>query len=94
MQVGNPEDAAGLEFSLQGPTLRFHTRVLVALAGARFRTTLDGRLVPGWWRSLVVEAGQVLAIGAVEPATGVRGYLAVKVRGGGRGSWERAGQAA
>ncbi len=37
--------------------------------------------MPGWWRSLVVEAGQTLAIGAVEPATGVRGYLAVQVRG-------------
>ena len=27
--VGNPEDAAGLEFAIVGPTLRFHTATTV-----------------------------------------------------------------
>lgn len=76
--VGNPEDAAALEFSLQGPTLKFHAPALVALAGASFKLTLDGQPVQGWWQSIAIQAGQVLAIGAVEASTGVRGYLAVK----------------
>lgn len=32
--VGNPSDAAALEFGLTGPTLRFHCDCLVALTGA------------------------------------------------------------
>jgi urea carboxylase len=75
--VGNEEGAAALEFSLQGPTLRFHAPTLVALCGARFNATLDGTPIAGWWRSFAVEAGQVLSLGAVDAATGVRGYLAV-----------------
>jgi allophanate hydrolase subunit 2 len=31
--VGNPSDAAALEFGLTGPTLRFHCDCLVALTG-------------------------------------------------------------
>lgn len=31
--VGNPSDAAALEFGLTGPTLRFHCDTVVALAG-------------------------------------------------------------
>ncbi|KXZ51620.1 hypothetical protein GPECTOR_12g584 [Gonium pectorale] len=74
--VGNDEAAAALEFSLQGPTLRFHCAALVALAGARFAAKLDGKPV-GWLRSFRVEAGQVLEVGQVE-GDGVRGYLAVR----------------
>lgn len=43
--VGNDEDAAALEFSLTGPTLKFHTDCLVALTGVEFAATLDGQEV-------------------------------------------------
>jgi urea carboxylase len=46
--VGNKEDAAALEFSLSGPTLKFHTNCLVSLTGAQFATTLDGEQASLW----------------------------------------------
>ncbi|GIL54638.1 hypothetical protein Vafri_10369 [Volvox africanus] len=75
--VGNEEGAAALEFSLQGPTLRFHCSALVALAGAPFTASLDGRSLE-WGGSFRVEAGQVLAVGQLVGNVGVRGYLAVR----------------
>lgn len=75
--VGNAEDAAALEFTLQGPTLRFHCAALLALTGAPFAATLDGQPV-ALNASFMVKAGQVLAVGHVEGNCGVRGYLAVR----------------
>ena len=66
--VGNPEHAAGLEFTLLGPELRFPQPALVALAGASFGG------VPRW-RPFEVAAGAVLKLGAAE--AGCRGYLAI-----------------
>lgn len=74
--VGNDDRAAALEFSLMGPTLKFHSPRLVALCGATFKATLDNQPVT-WWSSFRVAAGQTLAIEGVDPVTGVRGYLAV-----------------
>lgn len=74
--VGNAGSAAGLEFSLAGPTLRFHSDALLALTGAEFSAALDG--VPlTWWSSVAVKAGQTLNIGAVKGNMGARGYLAL-----------------
>lgn len=73
--VGNDESAAGLEFTLQGPTLRFHTDATVALTGADCAATLDGEPVSNW-QPLTVKAGQTLALGRAQQ--GCRGYLAVR----------------
>ena len=73
--VGNAADAAGLECTLAGPTLRFHTDGLVALTGAPAPATLDGAPVE-WWAPVPVRAGQVLAIGRA--TRGCRSYLAVR----------------
>ncbi|MBC8002951.1 MAG: ATP-grasp domain-containing protein, partial [Opitutaceae bacterium] len=43
--VGNAEGAAGMEFTLLGPILRFHGATTVALTGARVKATLNGKLV-------------------------------------------------
>jgi KipI family sensor histidine kinase inhibitor len=59
--VGNPQDAAGLEFTLLGPSLRFPTDTAVALAGARHSARLDGQPV-AWCQSSLVRAGQILDI--------------------------------
>ncbi len=74
--VGNPPAAAGLEMTLNGPTLKFNRDCTVALTGAAMQVTLDGAPL-AFWRSLPVKAGSVLKIGAVEGA-GVRAYLAVQ----------------
>ncbi len=68
MLVGNPDDAAGLEFTLRGPALRFERAMLVAAGGADFPN------VPRW-RPFVVPAGATLDLGTAR--AGCRGYLAV-----------------
>lgn len=80
--VGNESNAAGLEFSLMGPTLKFHCDCLVALCGARFEVSLvdseeQDQGPVSWWSSFEVKAGQKLCLGNVDTSTGVRGYLAV-----------------
>ncbi|MSU50499.1 MAG: 5-oxoprolinase subunit PxpB [Opitutus sp.] len=66
--VGNPEHAAGIEFTLIGPELKFLHDTVVAFGGADF-----GGLPR--WRPIKIEAGTVLKLGAAR--TGCRGYLAV-----------------
>lgn len=65
--VGNDERAAGLEFTLLGPELRFEVDTVIALAGADFGQPRG--------RPLQVRAGETLKLGAA--ASGCRGYLAV-----------------
>ena len=74
--LGNPEGVAALEMTLSGPTLRFEHDAVIALAGARMTTTLDGVGVP-WCEPVAVRSGQVLAIGRVQGA-GNRAYLAIE----------------
>jgi urea carboxylase len=72
--VGNGTDAATLECTLQGPTLKFRTDAVIAVTGAPAPITLDGVPLP-MWQSHAVQAGSVLAIGRAEQ--GCRIYLAV-----------------
>ncbi|THF65642.1 urea carboxylase [Pseudothauera nasutitermitis] len=74
--VGNHEAAAGLECTLQGPTLRFHADALIALTGAPATATLDGGEPLPWWQPIAVRAGQVLRLGKVE--SGCRNYIAIR----------------
>ena len=73
--VGNDENAAGLEITLTGPTLRFTSDTNIALAGAEFGACLDGRPMPRW-QAVRVKKNSVLEIGSAEDA-GARAYLAV-----------------
>src|ERR1700680_4560038 len=73
--VGNAEDAAGLEITLTGPTLRFACDTAIALTGADFRARLDAEPVPRW-QAIRVKQDSVLALGSAGNA-GARAYLAV-----------------
>jgi len=73
--VGNARDAAGLEITLTGPTLRFSCDATVALTGADFGARLDDRPIP-LWQAAFVRRGSVLELGAAK-GTGTRAYLAV-----------------
>ena len=73
--VGNPPDAAALEATLLGPTVRALARGHARRSRARWRdasTETGERVVPG--STVTLRAGDTLAL---EPATGARGYLAV-----------------
>ncbi|MFJ4370024.1 5-oxoprolinase subunit C family protein [Streptomyces chartreusis] len=72
--VGNPPEAAVLETTLNGCTLRPRSAVTVAVAGAPCRVTVDGRPV-AWGAPVHVPAGALLDVGAA--LSGVRGYVGV-----------------
>jgi biotin-dependent carboxylase-like uncharacterized protein len=68
--VGNPPEAATVEFTMGGLAIRLTRAATIALTGAR---------CPGaatWHGALTLAAGTVLRLGA--PATGLRSYLAVR----------------
>jgi urea carboxylase len=75
--LGNPDDAAALELTVTGPTLKFGCDALIALSGAAMRAELDGVGVD-FWRVLPVRAGSVLGFGAIEIGAGQRSYLAIR----------------
>ncbi|UAW98993.1 urea carboxylase [Halopseudomonas nanhaiensis] len=74
--LGNPEDAAGLEITMTGPTLRFNTDAVVVVTGAEIPLTLDGVDQP-LCTTLHISAGSTLAIGTIAGA-GARSYLAIR----------------
>ncbi len=73
--VGNTEQAAALECTLAGPTLKFHSDTVIALTGATAEATLDGKPV-AWWAPVPVKRNQVLTIGRT--TTGCRTYIAIQ----------------
>jgi biotin-dependent carboxylase-like uncharacterized protein len=73
--VGNAPGAPAVEATLRGPVLRALRPVLVALAGAPCRPTVDGRSV-GDGHVVPLGTGQTLDVGPV--AAGLRTYLAVR----------------
>jgi urea carboxylase len=74
--LGNPADAAALEFTISGPTLKFNTDATICLAGARMTADIDGRPA-AWGSALTVRCGDTLAVGAINGA-GCRAYLAIR----------------
>lgn len=74
--LGNPPGMAALEITLTGPTLRFNSPALVAIAGAEISATLDGAAAP-MWQPVAVRPGQTLALGAIR-GPGARAYLAIR----------------
>ena len=73
--VGNTPDAAALECTMSGPTLRFHADAVIAVTGAPVSVKVDGQTVP-MWQSHRVRAGSVLSVGRVQD-TGCRVSIAV-----------------
>ena len=74
--VGNEEGAAGLECTVEGPTLRFHCDTVIALGGAAMMATLDGAPIEPWTPTRV-RSGQTLVLGRIK-SPGLRTYLAIQ----------------
>lgn len=72
--VGNPLDAAGLEFTLGPATMRFDADTCVAVTGTDADASLDGRPLRPWWRHRV-QAGQTLKLAA--PRERMRSCVAI-----------------
>lgn len=73
--VGNDQNAAALEITVQGPKIEFLAPTWIAVTGADLSPTLDERTI-SLWESVRVHAGSVLAFG--DPRDGMRAYLAVR----------------
>jgi urea carboxylase len=74
--LGNPDDAAGLECSVGGPTLLFHRAAEVCLTGADMGAELDGTPVAPW-TVIPVPAGSTLRLRGIS-GPGARAYVAVR----------------
>ncbi|MDQ8202090.1 urea carboxylase [Pelagicoccus sp. SDUM812003] len=74
--LGNPDQAAGLEITVTGPTLVFNHATTIALTGAPTNATLNGESVP-FWTPIQIKAGDELATGKITE-NGCRAYLAVQ----------------
>lgn len=74
--LGNTEDAAGLEMTVTGPSLKFNADSVIALSGARMKALLDGEEID-YWMPVAVKAGSTLKLRGVS-GPGNRTYLAVK----------------
>jgi antagonist of KipI len=72
--VGNPDQAAVLEFTLKGPELQFEQDTVVAITGADLSPTIDGHHVP-MWECILIPHGSRLHFGL--PRAGARAYLAI-----------------
>jgi len=74
--LGNAATAAGLEMTLDGATLKFHTDTRAVVTGAMMPATLAGESVPHA-TVLHIKAGQTLSLGKVQGA-GMHSYLLVE----------------
>ncbi len=74
--VGNSKEAAGIEITELGPCLRFNHSATIALTGATFPATIDGKEIP-FHQAIAVPAGSILKLGNTK-GPGSRAYLAVK----------------
>ncbi len=73
--LGNSVDAAGLEITMSGPTLKFNTAAVIAVTGAELPVMLDGKPL-ALWQAHEIPAGSTLEMGAIA-AAGCRSYLAI-----------------
>jgi antagonist of KipI len=67
--VGNHEDAALLECTAAGPTLRFDSDAVVAVTGGQSLGVAN-------WQAVTISRGSTLAVGPIAP--GLRSYIAVR----------------
>ena len=72
--LGNPDGAAGLEITLQGPDLLFEQALPLAITGADLSPTSNGCAIP-MWTVVVMQAGSRLQFGMRRQ--GARAYLTV-----------------
>lgn len=74
--LDNDENCAGLEITLNGPTLKFNQATTIVLTGAQMQASLDGEEL-SFWQTITVTAGQTLKLGKLKQA-GARSYCLIK----------------
>ena len=72
MVLGNPENAAALECTIIGPTIRFDKGQRIAITGGDLSPNMDGEPIP-MWKPIYVPTGSILSFG--QPRSGCRSYI-------------------
>ncbi|MCC6965154.1 MAG: biotin-dependent carboxyltransferase [Nitrospira sp.] len=72
--LGNPDGAAGLEITIQGPELLFEQALTIAITGADLSPTSNGLAFP-MWTVVAMQAGSRIQFGMRRQ--GARAYLTV-----------------
>lgn len=72
--LGNPEDTGVLEFTMQGPHLKFTESTSISISGADLSASLNGNLIPMNER-IEINAGDKLKFG--KPKSGFRAYMGI-----------------
>jgi antagonist of KipI len=72
--VGNRDNDAGLEITVNGPELLFEQNAIIAITGGELGPSVNGIGIPRW-TSVWIERGSRLTFGARR--AGARGYLAI-----------------
>lgn len=74
--LDNEALCAGLEITLNGPTLKFNQHASIVIAGAVIDASMDGTPI-AMWRVHQIQRGQILKLGKITNS-GARSYLLVK----------------
>lgn len=72
--VGNDMNAACIEMTVIGPSIKFNYPTSISITGADLSIKLDGRKIDRW-SSIQIEAGSVLTSDGIQD--GMRSYLAI-----------------
>ncbi|QUX91564.1 urea carboxylase [Marinomonas sp. A3A] len=73
--LNNPDSAAAMEITLQGPSLKFSFETRVVVCGAMIDTKVDGQVIEQN-QVVTIKAGEILTLGRIKEQ-GARAYLAV-----------------
>ncbi|WP_366923039.1 biotin-dependent carboxyltransferase family protein [Metallumcola ferriviriculae] len=73
--AGNDDNAAALEFTLQGPKMEFLHNAVIAITGAETIPIIDNKPAP-LWQTIFVKKGSVLSFNGIK--SGLRGYVAIR----------------
>jgi len=73
--LNNPDSAAAMEITLQGPSLKFSFATCLVVCGAMIDATIDGQAIEQN-QVVTIKAGETLALGRIKEQ-GARAYLAV-----------------
>lgn len=77
--VQNPINTEGLEFTMKGPVLKFHSSAIIAFAGADFDIIMNNSIKLSMFTELFITGGSVIEVGEV---TGKSSKCFMAVKGG------------
>lgn len=75
--VNNKPNTEGLEFTVKGPVMKFHSSAIIAFAGAKFDILLNDSIKVPMFTELFIPKGSIIDVGEVQDNSS-RCYMAIK----------------